>query len=129
MPAVNRPVSVLNTSMKTLTQHYREDIEGMTSKERKARRALWHNTAKRYLHFIGITSDPLPALKEETVTLEDDRDLEIITKNGVFHYKAVDEYVVTVKPVDMIGYPRFLKAEVSELEELFRQTKPKRAES
>jgi hypothetical protein len=111
--------------MKTLTQHYREDIEGMTSKERKARRALWHNTAKRYCTLLELSSDPLPPLKTERVTLEDDCDLEIITKNGVYHYEAVDEYVVTVKPVDMIGVPRFLKAEVDELIDLFRLTTPR----
>lgn len=58
--------------MRSLVQHYLDDIAGLSVKDMLARKRLWHATVARYLTLMSITSDPvapLPEIGAERVTL------------------------------------------------------------
>src|SRR5687768_1647181 len=98
-----------------LIDFYRHDIAGLPSKEAAKTRALWHQTAKRYLALQSITSDPVPDFKPHIVIAREGEPDE-------------ERYEVVTKPVDasLIGYSFFLRRPTAELVELYRATKPRK---
>lgn len=91
-------------------ESYLHEIAGLTVKDRRPVRSLWHNAAKRYLNLLSITSDPVPPLTTHRV--------EVLSPEG----EVSDSYTVTIKPVAS----RFLSRPRIELIELYKYTKPKR---
>lgn len=79
-----------------LIEHYRDSIRALPAREARVLRRHWHGAAKRFLHFMSFTSDPLPPLH-------------------------VDQDGITTVPYSAF----FANRPVEELVELYRATKPR----
>lgn len=77
-----------------LIEIYKNDLQGLTAKERLARKRLWHRTVTRFLYMMSITSDPITPYPEPDAT---------------GHVRAYA--------------PFFLRRSVDELAEVYRVTK------